>query len=115
MMSVVYRKHRVGLVCQLSQAFEAVPEARGQERIDLEQIVLRSWYSSLQRTLIRLFISISLLWDLGNGIILGRCCQENIVSPGPSEELSKLLEDQQVKDATSPDLLVIVAWNSVPV
>lgn len=37
-----------------------------------------------------------------------------MVAPAPSYHLSQLLEDHQVEDAAGTDLVVIVAWNLVP-
>ena len=41
-------------------------------------------------------------------------CEKNVVSPRPSDELPKLLEDQEVQNTACGDLVVVIAWDLVP-
>jgi hypothetical protein len=41
--------------------------------------------------------------------------QQNVVSPRPTHELTKLLKDEKVKNSSRGDFLVVVAGNHVPV
>ena len=42
-------------------------------------------------------------------------CKQDVISPAPPHELTKLLEDHEVQDATCAYFIIIVTWNLIPV
>ena len=41
--------------------------------------------------------------------------EKDVITPGPAEELAQLLEDEKVEDSAGGDLVIVVAWNLIPV
>lgn len=46
-------------------------------------------------------------------LVLGS--QEDVIAPAPADELTKLLEDKKIQDASRTDLVVVISRNLVPV
>jgi hypothetical protein len=67
--------------------------------------------------LLMLFIAISLSF-LGNLLAVLRILvlgsQEDVIAPAPADELTKLLEDKEIQDASGTDLVVVISRNLVP-
>lgn len=48
-------------------------------------------------------------------ILLFRRGQEDMIAPAPPDELAELLKDEEIENAASGDLVIVVAGNAIPV
>lgn len=101
---------RLLLLDQLIESLEGVFEARGEEGIIFGSVIFRLLFGVFNIIAVTLGGSGSVFDSRGSG-----GCEEDVVAPGPADELAKLLEDEEVEDSAGSDFVIVITRDTVPV